>query len=650
MLMEMNNLFVIKNSSSFFLSAVAAIVFLMTGCAVTTPGTDLQQSPEPSPTVQSSENSLYYYTESQLQMNKGHLDSALAFMQLAIAHDPDSMFLQRELAQLYWQRKESDAANAVMEGLVSKDPDNVDNLIIYARIKHSLNQLSEAKSAYEKIIAADPTQKNIYLLLGELYVDEGSLDFALQIYKGLVKQFPDFAVGYYLMGRVFYLKGDPVAAEKNFRKVLDMDPGFDEARYDLISLYKKASQTRYVTVQPGDTFESICRKIYDDYDEKTKQAVMAYNPGLKDADKIRAGQKIRFPESTSKPEIRQRRPYDKKIIELYQEILERNPDDIRAAMELGLYYHEQGKTADAEKLFKALGERSRNDKHVIRYVLELYVDKKQYDSALTVLRHMLKGSPGSSDINYIIGLACDGKKDRESAIRHFKQINPGSTFFKNAVLHTVFLYQEAEKTADAIGYLENVISRQPREPEFYLYLGTLYEESRSFEKAEAVLKHGISIAPDNGKLYFRIGVVYDKWGKKEDSIRMMKEVIRLDPEDANALNYLGYTYAEMGKNLDEAEELIKKALRLKPDDGYIMDSLGWVYYKKGIHDKALEILKKAASIVPDDPIILEHLGDAYLKNNDQQKALENYQKSMTNADDNKERLGNKIRELKNSGY
>jgi tetratricopeptide (TPR) repeat protein len=599
-----------KSTPCLMLPVIAVILILMSGCATTKPGTvDLQRVPESAPPpgqvqpnqvqpgqVQSDVNSLYYYAESQLQVNKGRPDRALAFMQQAIERDPDSMFLKRELALLYWQAKESEAAEAVMDALVSEDPDNVENLITHARIKHSLNRLDEAKTAYEKIIAADPAQKNIYLLLGELYVDEGSPEFALQIYRSLVKQFPDFFVGYYLMGRVLYLTGDPVEAEKNFKKALDLDPGFDEARYDLIGLYK--------------------------------------NP---------------YPESVSGSAIKKRPPQDKKIVELYREILNRNPDDIRAAMELGFFHHEKGRAKNAKKLLKALGERSKTNKHVIQYVIELYVNNKNFESALVVLEYMQKGAPESSGINYIMGLAYDGKNDREAVIGHFKRIDPESTFFKNAVVHTVFLYQEAKETEAAIGFLEDIISRQPHEPEFYLFLGTLYEESRLFENAEVVLKQGLTIEPNNSKLHFRIGVVYDKWGKKEDSIRMMQEVIRLDPEDANALNYLGYTYADMGKNLDEAENLIKSALRLKPDDGYIMDSLGWVYFRKGIYDKALEILEKATTIVPDDPVILEHLGDAYLKNNDREKALEHYQKSMTKADDGKERLGNKIKDLKKSG-
>jgi tetratricopeptide (TPR) repeat protein len=330
--------------------------------------------------------------------------------------------------------------------------------------------------------------------------------------------------------------------------------------------------------------------------------------------------------------------------------LAKNPKNIRASMELGYFYWQLGQTAQADKIFTSLGQRSRTDKNLLQHVLQFYLDQQKYDEALIILNQMLSGAQNSSEIHYIIGIAHDGKKEYEAAIRHLKRVDPDSRFFQNAVTHIAFLYQEAGKTDEAIAYLEEVISQQPRHVEPRLYLGALYEESEMLEDAEAVLKEGIGIEPDNPKLFFRLGVVYDKRGKKTESIAMMKEAIRLDPKDPNALNYLGYTYAEMGKDLDEAERLIREALKYKPDDGYIIDSLGWVYYQKGDYEKALVYLKNAAQQTSDDPTILEHLGDAYLKTGNQKKALELYRRAMMNTTAGKENLDKKIKELLNQGY
>jgi len=629
--------------------AFSAVIIMFLGCSIHKPTMPVHDV-EVQPSIQT-ESSLYYFAESQLRRKKGDLDKAVEFLHQAIKYDPDSLYLQRELAQFLWQKKEDRAALEVLDGIMARDPGNVENLILYGRINHALKYWEKAKSAYEKVIAEDPTQRGIYLLLGGLYADTGDLSFALQVYHKLVKQFPTSFTGYYLIGKIYALKDDPVEAKKNFLKALAVEPELDEARYELIKLYKTSPVDYiFVSVKPGDTIGAVSLRLYNIYDDTIKAAILRANPEIKNIDQIHAGQQLRFPRfplNRNSPKIIE---YEQEIIKNYLEIVNKHPDNIRANMELGYFYHELGKVEESERILTKLGERSQTDKNVIRYIIQLYLDRQQFDAAIIVLRNMLRGAPGSSEIHYIMAMAFDGKNDKDMAIQHFKQVSLESRFFQNAVVHISFLYQEDGRTKEAIHYLNDVIKMMPGNPDFRLYLGALYEETEAFEKAESILKQGIKIDPVNAKLHFRLGVVYDKWGKKRNSIQMMKDVIRLNPKDANALNYLGYTYADMGENLDEAERLIKEALTYKPDDGFIIDSLGWVYFKKGVYNKALEYLKKATHLVPDDPTILEHLGDAYIKTENKKKAIEIYKRSLMNANNGKEILGKKIQKLINEGY
>jgi tetratricopeptide (TPR) repeat protein len=340
---------------------------------------------------------------------------------------------------------------------------------------------------------------------------------------------------------------------------------------------------------------------------------------------------------------------EQKILNLYQDILERNPNNIRAAMELGLHYYRNGKIDEAEKIFKNLGRRSADEFEVIIKLIQLYIDPEKFDDGIVIIEGMLKAVPDNSEINHVAGIAYYGKKDNANALKHFKKVAPQSRFYEDAVIHASYILSENKQNEEAIKLLFDAIDHNPDNAEFKYYLGTFYEDAEQYDRAEEFIKQAIEADPDNPRYYFRLGVVYDKWDKKEASIATMRKVIELDPKHANALNYLGYTYADLGKNLDEAERLIKEALKYKPDDGYITDSLGWVYYKKGEYEKALQYLQREVEIVPDDPIMLEHLGDAYLKLNDKAKALEYYKKSLQYKEKNKEKLEQKIRDISTNG-
>ena len=336
---------------------------------------------------------------------------------------------------------------------------------------------------------------------------------------------------------------------------------------------------------------------------------------------------------------------DDRVLRMYQEILEYNPDNADVSMELALFYHQRGSVQESRQMLSALGASISQQPEILRKVVQGYLDPKKYDDAIIVLTGMLEGAPQSSEINYLLGVAYDGRQQFEASVRHLKKVGDDSRFFENAVVHITAVYQEEGKIDQAVAYLASVLERHPDNTEFLLYMGSLYEEKAQFAEAEKMLLKGLSVDPKHTRLRFRLGVVYDKWHRKEDSIREMKTVIELAPDNASALNYLGYTYADMGIHLEEAEALIIEALKLKPDDGYITDSLGWVYFKMGRYAEALEYLKKAAELTPDDPIIMEHVGDAFAKLNDKENAVKYYRLSLEKGNTDPEAVTRKIEAL-----
>jgi len=513
-------------------------------------------------------NQYYYYLESQLQKKKGNIDAAISYILLAAKEDPDSLYLQTEYAFFLLEKNEYEKALAVVERLLEKDPDHIEGLIIYGSIKQSMKEMDEAKFAFEKVLAKDPKRKNIYLFLGSIYMSEENLSQAFDVYEKFVASFPESYIGYFFLGKILSKQEDFDGAKEYFTKALDIEPMLLEPRFELLAIY----QAEGLETHP-----------------KNKE----------------------------------------KIITEYGAILERYPENIRAVMELGVFYHRIGEKGKADTLFSDLGQRSLTDRNITEKGIVLFMKPKKYEDAVIVFNGMLKGVPGNPDIHYLLGAANEGLGKDDAAVQHFQKVGGDSPFFENAVIFSVTIYQKQGKTEKAIDLLEYAIRKLPDTPDFYMYLSHIYEEKEEYDTAAAVLKDGISVNKKEVRLIFRLGVIYDKWGKKEASILEMKKVIIIDPKNAQALNYLGYTYLDMDIKIAEAELLIRKAVALAPKDGYITDSLGWLYYKKGQFQEAVDILEEAIALVPDDPIILEHLGDAYSKLNDREKALEFYIRSLS---------------------
>jgi tetratricopeptide (TPR) repeat protein len=627
------------------LTAIMIVTALAAGCATTTVEEHPALSTEAAP-ANLSENRYYYFTEAQLQRKKGNLNQAVYYLEKAIELDPTSVYLKKELVFLYLQMKKNDRAMALIEELLQDTPEDTDILAMYARVMQKERKLSQAVEAYEKVLDISPEKRNVYLILGGLYVQMDQLDRAIEVFSQLIEKFPDSYAGHLFLGKILLEKGEDAAAEHHLERALELESDMLEPRFELLRLYKsRAEGFREIVVEKGDAITGISLRLYGKYNADIEQAILKYNPGLTSVNDIREGQTLRFPGIGMIGDSPDSRELRTKIIRQYREILRERPKNIRAALELAEYYLHNGLDAEAARLLEELGRRSADEDEIVGSVAGFYLDEKNYADAAVILEGMLAGAPGSSDLHNAAGIAYYGLKENDKAISHFRQVQPDSRFYADAVIYAAFLYQESGRLDEAMQFLSEAVERSPDEPDFIYYLAVFNEDAENYAEARQILNQGIKDHPDNVKLHFRLGVIADKMGDKEACIEEMKIVIELDPQHANALNYLGYTYADLGRNLDEAESLIRKALTYAPDDGYITDSLGWVYYKKGKYAQALEYLKKAVELVPDDPIILEHLGDVYLKLGDKKKALKYYRLSLENENKEKDKLETKIRQL-----
>ena len=524
----------------------------------------------------------------------------------------NSYYLYTE-AQIALKKGQVDRAIQFLIKASEIDPTSVFLNMELASLYLNQKKTTEALLTLEKGLAMNPQHVGALILYGNINQTLKQYEKAKQSYLKAIEIEPDKEERVYLLlGNILMEEGDLDNAFDIYQRLVDVFPASFAGHFYMGKIHAERGRSN-----EAETAFKKALVLEPELEEGRFELLKIYKASGEN-DKARA---------------------------LYLELLDKNPSNTRAAMELGLFYQKNGFPEEGEALLKDLGTRSKQDSEIIRKIIQLYIDPKQYDDAIMVLEGMLKGVPDSSDLQYLAGISYDGKGDDDKAMAHFKRVTSDNRFYENAVVQISIRYQEQEKVTEAIAYIKKAIENNPDNPEFMLYLGSFYEEMKAYGDAETALKKGLDIDPGHVRIQFRLGVVYDKWGKKSESIASMQKVIALDPENANALNYLGYTYADMGTNLDEAESLIRKALKYKPDDGYITDSLGWVLFKKGLFQEALIYLEKAVKLTADDPIILEHLGDVYLQIQDKENALKYYQESLRIKTEDTEKLKNKIRDL-----
>jgi len=522
----------------------------------------------------------FFYLKSRRHLSQGELDQAETALKKAIEKDTRSSFLKQDLIRVYHQQKKADQALALAKVLVEDDPENVDNLIILVRLQKGDRTDPEFQSLLKKIIRLDPENKETYLRLGRIYMDNEELDQAMALFTQMVKAFPNYYVAHFYLGEILLATGKTEDAKAAFEKTLKLEPELVEPRFRLIEILESA-------------------------------------PTKKNKQKIIAG---------------------------FEKILEIEPGNDRAALEMALFYYKTGEIKKADALFARLSEDAKKNPRLIMSAVDTFITSKRYKDAVIVFSQLRKADPANTNLIFFTGMAHEALGDIDKAIELYLKVTPDHPQYKKTILSIAFLYRDKNQPEQAIQFLEQHHSQSPADIDIISYLASFYEDENQNNRAITLLQKGLKQVPENTILLFKLGALQDKIGLRQDCINTMKSVIRLDPENTSALNYLGYTYAEMEIYLDQALDLIQRAMAIKPGDPYITDSLGWVYFKKGAYDQAIAWLEKAAELSEFETIIASHLGDAYVKTGQYPKAVAVYKKALTNAKEDQEKETQEIKQ------
>jgi len=419
----------------------------------------------------------------------------------------------------------------------------------------------------ERILQLAPEDKETFLRLGKVYMDEGMNLKAMNLFSRMATIFPDYYVAHFYLGETQRMADQPAAARDSYLKTLELEPDLLEPRFQLVDVYKAMGEKKNKT----------------------------------------------------------------EIITVLKEILDFDPGDERALIELSLFYYNTKDHHNADEMFAALGREIRKNPDLVVNIVQLLIPEHRYQDAATILSQVRKALPGNANIIFFLGMAYEGLEKPNKAIEYYLKVTPDHPQYKKTILSIAFLYRDMNRMEEAIRFLEQHHRQSPADIDITSYLASFYQENNRHDIAVTMLQRALKEAPKNTTLLFKLGAVLDTAGQRQQSIETMKTVIRLDPKHASALNYLGYTYAEMGIHLDQALELVQRALEIRPEDGYITDSLGWIYFKKQAYDKAVFYLEKAVELSDYETVIAAHLAEAYLKTGQQKKAVAMYKKALENA-------------------
>ena len=330
----------------------------------------------------------------------------------------------------------------------------------YLKAQHDLKQknLTEAADGLQQAINLDPAASFLKIELAKLKIQQNDAQNALNLVNEVLNKDPDHVEALMLSGGIHQSLKQYEEAKRAYQKIIDIDPQQERIYLLLGGLHMEAGELdqalkvyqQLVAYFPasyaGHFFIGKIYKTKGTIDAAVKEFAQALSmePKLEEA-------------RLELIDIYSEQGNTKKVIEIYNEILAIDPQNVQARMQLAVVYIEQGRKDQGNRILETLGVESQQDVEVMRKVVQLYLDPQNFDQAIMVLNGMLKSVPDNADLNYLAGIAYDGKGDTDTALQHFNRVTPGSRFYENAVVQISVIYQEKGQIQKAITYIQGII-------------------------------------------------------------------------------------------------------------------------------------------------------------------------------------------------
>ena len=462
-----------------------------------------------------------------------------AALEKAVENDPGNYWYSQGLANLYQQQDETEKATKLLESMSVRFTDKLDPLYALLDIYNRQEQYDKVIAPLNRIEGKMGKSEQLSMEKFRIYLQMKDNKNAFHEIESLVAEYPMDSRYQVVLGDVYMQNGKKEEAYNMYRKVLDAEPDNAMAMYSLASYYEATGQ-KELYQQQMDTL-LLNKKV----PSETKLNVMR--------------QFVVQNEQDGKDSTR--------VINLFNRILEQEPDDAGIPMLYSQYLLSKGMNKEAFP--------------VLRQVLAI-------DPTNTAARMMLLGEAvRKEDYNDVINLCEAGVETNPEMLEFY--------------FYLAIAYNQAERTDDVISVCRKALtqitadSKKEVVSDFYSILGDAYHTKDLNTEAYA--------AYDSALVY--------------------------NPSNIGALNNYAYYLSVERRNLDKAEEMSYKTVKAEPNNATYLDTYAWILFEKGNYAEArLYIDDAMKNDGGKSDVIVEHCGDIYYMTGDADKALEYWKQAL----------------------
>lgn len=489
-----------------------------------------------------------------------------------------------------------------IEGKNIKYNEDEFNYVYVEAVKQKLfGNTGEALKYFEKCVEMNPASGASYYQIAQILIAGGDLNNAKR-YALRAKSIEDINLWYLIMlGGIYYQEKNIDSALIYYEKAVKYYPENDNLKLTLGNIYSENKKYD----KAAAVFDSFDRK----YGINEASTISAINnlmeEGKYDDALIKAELLIqKFPDVINYKgllaDIYRDKGDSTKAMQVYVELIEKNPEDAQVQLSLCDFLLKEGKYSELFILLnKVILNQNISRDNKISLIAEMLetpdLIKKQGNNFLIALM-VLEANYKEDDVIPLLRPELLIKQSRltDSAVR-FEEIIKDSpeNYYAWEKLLLVYLqlkdykslYVRAEQCATKfnMSFLAKI-----------LYANAAIETGR-YDIAKEELRKAEIIAGSNNEYLIQVitmrADLYYRTKEYSKTFAEFDKALGYNKDDLTVINNYAYFLAEQNIRLKEAEEMAKKVIETEKNNTTYLDTYAWVLYKRGKLNDAAKVME-----------------------------------------------------------
>ncbi len=538
--------------------------------------------------------------------------------------------------------------------------------LLFSALALLLSALVIANSVYAQMATQSPPtsmgQVNQLMDKGRTALDEGRLPDALRIFRQVLLIKPDEVEAHYRIGLVFWRQRQIQEAFVFFNKAIEIAPENASLHLSLAGFYEQAS---------------LFDKAVEEY---RKVIVLAEGTEMARSSEKRLNLTL-VKQYVAAADV-------DTALQILNSLLEEYPDDPRVLQHLGFAYSLAKRYEAAAAIYESVLEKEPENDSAHMNLANVYMKMGDVPNAITHFEKAAELSPQPSrrtEAKIRLGLLgstqAQRKGDNKLAIRELEkvlEIDPNQVTASNRLaaihreegqldeaedvllaairstpenldvrLNLASLYLESRNVVDAVWQLDLIMSQGADTPQAQQARGMMNQLSgtmgnqltavRATAKQKNELKQTLFMDSNNAMAHFNLGGIYMRQRKYDEAQVAFENVRRINPRIALTYVNLGEIYAQKGEFAAAADAFatymsletnLSKVERLQPAYASV---LGQQFYKEGNYDAALNYFSRVLELNPKDNLARFYTAVIYSRRLQLEDAVEAYELLLETA-------------------